>query len=155
MALDQSGFWAQAGQLANTTSTATAGTGLNWQMQNLQNQYYTYANTQVTPAIDKMHLCAPGWKYIRWIKRDGEDASALMVPIMALTTTGSNVNYVLGEATPNQTPMTPFGLAQFLAVLSPDLPYDEAEWHEKARKAYYEFHANEVAQRLLKSAAGV
>jgi len=150
----QAGFWGTVTNAA-TNQAITGSTTSTYQNQQLLNQYYSYAQTQVTPAIDKLTMCAPGWKYIRWMKPENDDAYAVVIPIMALTTTGASISYVLGEATPSSYPLTPFGTAQFLAVLSPDMVYDEAVWNEKARQAYYNYHANEVAQHLLKAQAGM
>jgi len=115
-----------------------------------------YAQQYYAPPIEKLVMCEPGWRYIRWRKRDEDEvACAEVLPILSLACTGQSISYILGEATPSTSPMTPYGIAHFLAVLTPNVEYDAVHWDAKAKAAWYDYRANEVAQRLLKSATGV
>jgi len=112
-----------------------------------------FAQQYYAPPIEKLVMCEPGWRYVRWRKYDTDtEASVEVVPIMALAVAGREVDYVLGDV---KARMIAGASTHFLAVLSPNVVYDAAYWDAKAKSTYYDYHANEVAQRLLKSAAGV
>lgn len=142
----------------NTLAGAAGGQAQSLNQQQAASTYITSIGTVYTglsysnPTINALQVLSPGWRYVRWYKPDDADAVAESIPIVALAHSNHSVAYVLGEAKPTLSTKTPHDVAHFLAVLAPGEPYDEQVWHEKARKAHYEFHSAEVAKRLLKGA---
>lgn len=133
-----------AGTTAFNTLAVTSGTWIN-----AQQQAAIYAQT---PRVEQLTTLEPGWVYIRWRKREDADAEAWRVPIIALAIRGNGVEYVLAGATISVQDSA-LNTNAFLGILTPHQAYDPAEWDTKARAAYRDFHAAEVATALLRGLA--
>lgn len=110
-----------------------------------------YGQARYMPHIDRLEKLEPGWFYVRWRKSDDCEAEAWAVPIIALAVIAGHVEYQLAGA--NVQAQSEVRPETFLGIVTPKETYDHAVWCEKARAAYYDFHAAEVAAKLLNSAA--